>query len=638
MAQKETFIASILEIEALYSEFPKSLRIRIERWVEKLVNSGSNPAFTTHRNAYTKLLLSMVRQSRFSEPFHRMPPDGRLAPFPTHLKSKLRPVEAPAAYEAVSNDGFWGDMRARAEDNGKNGSSTAGTRNSASLYSAYNHNLPVAHNTEEAAHENLERAHSNAISHAPPKKSTSPAVSPHRAAAGMNQSTRPSYDSHATSVTLPAFQPLVTRSLSPPPPPPISHGNRNDNVTAAATTPIRVTTRPRDGGDSMHAHEIHHAYHQYAWGADPHSHGSPDGGRAKPATSTHQYDRVSHPSQNHHHHNKKVTTTLEEKHYVADTRELPNDISLLHSLIKEQNIRIQIVEEALSEERLQHTLDLQHMEFKYLTELTRLREVEVRANKEKEDRDRRELELMSDQHVRSFSFARQNSYNSALSALNNSISRDTDDRGGPGGNANSSTNDDSNLEYGREYNSVEFDRAYGRTSNDEKGITSGTIGTVKGAEKPLYPGSPYRAPKNISDKHHLIHISSPPPRMPGKPTSPILDDINAVSAAQQSQFHRTTSSSGFREAPPVIPFPSASMVTQRWVGDSNIGVGNSADFARLDFSQATQAQTQWQQSRRNRNSKVDSVLPSYLRESTDADDEEFLSYLSSFQDELLKPV
>ena len=140
MGPRDTFIASILEIEALYKDFPKALRIRIERWVERLVNSGSNPAFTSHRNAYTKLLLSMVRQSRFSEPFHKMPTDGRLAPFPTHLRSKLRPVEAPVPCEGGAVDGFWADMRARASGIDVH----ASANNDLSIDNGgYMHNLPV---------------------------------------------------------------------------------------------------------------------------------------------------------------------------------------------------------------------------------------------------------------------------------------------------------------------------------------------------------------------------------------------------------------------------------------------------------------------------------------------------------------
>ena len=104
------FAAAIHAIEKFHRALPKSLRIRIQRWVEKLVGSGGNSAYVRHRDAYTKLMLNMILKRKLEEPFHKMPPDGQLPPFPTHLKILLKPPFGQEENE------FWHQVIARVHE------------------------------------------------------------------------------------------------------------------------------------------------------------------------------------------------------------------------------------------------------------------------------------------------------------------------------------------------------------------------------------------------------------------------------------------------------------------------------------------------------------------------------------------
>ena len=77
------FSKSVHAIQKYHRSLPKQIRIRVQRWVEKLVASGGNPTYVRHRDAYTKLLLNMVLSRKLDEPFVRMPPDGNFLRFLT---------------------------------------------------------------------------------------------------------------------------------------------------------------------------------------------------------------------------------------------------------------------------------------------------------------------------------------------------------------------------------------------------------------------------------------------------------------------------------------------------------------------------------------------------------------------------
>lgn len=90
------FADCIKEIESNYVSFPKANRIRIEKWVEKLVTSSdSNPKWRRHRDLYARLLLSMVISKRLDDPFTQLPPDGPLQSFPMEKIYKCKDLLGP---------------------------------------------------------------------------------------------------------------------------------------------------------------------------------------------------------------------------------------------------------------------------------------------------------------------------------------------------------------------------------------------------------------------------------------------------------------------------------------------------------------------------------------------------------------
>jgi hypothetical protein len=88
---EKVFVDCLKEIRMSYLEFSKPLRLRIEKWVEKLsLANNKNITWRRHRNAYAKLLLGMVVAKNLSEPFHQMPPDGPLPSFPAQYNHKFK--------------------------------------------------------------------------------------------------------------------------------------------------------------------------------------------------------------------------------------------------------------------------------------------------------------------------------------------------------------------------------------------------------------------------------------------------------------------------------------------------------------------------------------------------------------------
>ncbi|RYH12697.1 DUF4485 domain-containing protein [archaeon] len=108
--QEEAFVRCLQEIERSYVHLPKSLRIRTEKWIEKLVATGSNIVWRKHRNAYARLLLNMVVTKTFSEPFHVLPPEGPLPSFPAHVKAFQKDLIGPHETK------FWRELYQRAKE------------------------------------------------------------------------------------------------------------------------------------------------------------------------------------------------------------------------------------------------------------------------------------------------------------------------------------------------------------------------------------------------------------------------------------------------------------------------------------------------------------------------------------------
>lgn len=105
-----SFLVMVKEIERNYQSLSKQLKIRIEKWIVKLVTSGvENYVWRKNRNEYAKLLLHMVILKRLSDPFHTLPPDGQLHQFPGYLSSSNFHNKAADANQIS----FWDDIYAR---------------------------------------------------------------------------------------------------------------------------------------------------------------------------------------------------------------------------------------------------------------------------------------------------------------------------------------------------------------------------------------------------------------------------------------------------------------------------------------------------------------------------------------------
>ena len=85
------FSDCLKEIRIAYLELAKPIRLRVEKWVEKLVlTTDKNLTWKRHRNAYAKLLLGMIVSETLSDPFHQFPPDGPLPTFPSQHNHKFK--------------------------------------------------------------------------------------------------------------------------------------------------------------------------------------------------------------------------------------------------------------------------------------------------------------------------------------------------------------------------------------------------------------------------------------------------------------------------------------------------------------------------------------------------------------------
>jgi len=107
MSSSISFLSVVKEIEQQYVSLPKAWRLRVEKWVERLVTSGGNASWTRHRNAWVRLLLVQVLAKKLEDPFLTQPPDGSLPPFPRHLLHHLK--NSMGAHEGA----FWRDLYSR---------------------------------------------------------------------------------------------------------------------------------------------------------------------------------------------------------------------------------------------------------------------------------------------------------------------------------------------------------------------------------------------------------------------------------------------------------------------------------------------------------------------------------------------
>ena len=98
------------QIEKNYIHLSKQERLRVERWVEKLVSSVCPlVAWKRDRNAYISLLHRMVKSKQLSTPFHSIPPDGILPRFPTYIIHHNENIHTVSAGD-TRHERFWSSI------------------------------------------------------------------------------------------------------------------------------------------------------------------------------------------------------------------------------------------------------------------------------------------------------------------------------------------------------------------------------------------------------------------------------------------------------------------------------------------------------------------------------------------------
>jgi hypothetical protein len=107
MSSDQVFVKYLSEIERIYIALPKAVRIRVERWVDKLVSVGYNDIWKRHRNSYAKLLLNMIVNRNLESPFNVFPPEGPIPAFPVYLRASSKHLLG------VHETSFWRDLYGR---------------------------------------------------------------------------------------------------------------------------------------------------------------------------------------------------------------------------------------------------------------------------------------------------------------------------------------------------------------------------------------------------------------------------------------------------------------------------------------------------------------------------------------------
>ena len=72
----EDFVNILQKIEKKLCFFSKHQQIRIEKWVEKLIQQDETYQWQKNRNNYMMLLEAMVQNGKIQDPFDKMPPSN----------------------------------------------------------------------------------------------------------------------------------------------------------------------------------------------------------------------------------------------------------------------------------------------------------------------------------------------------------------------------------------------------------------------------------------------------------------------------------------------------------------------------------------------------------------------------------
>jgi hypothetical protein len=639
LAPSHYFQRAVHEIERNYKSLGKSQRIRVERWVEKLVNSGGNAAWNRHRNAYVKLLLMMVLKKKLEEPFHILPADGQLPPFPSHLKVLLKQTSDLHANE------FWRDLYDRMDV----------------LDTTSHSNMTYRQHLENEVEEIITASHGNQHSFLNHDMSAISAAHSH---AGYPEGKEGSTVKNRTirspnqGIRSPALSAMHTSRAT-------THNNLNNTTMLGSPTrahsPYRQTKHVSINESHMQGspakspnRQAHHKPHNNK------SRVQPAGYAPRPVHNEPELDaeygrlwgNVSHAR-------------------------IPHETEALRAMVREQMVRIEILEQQLQDTTVKYEEEIQSLRHQHIRELTELKDnvgnkSYLRSNNN--DNNGNNYRTIGNTSTLSNSI-RNPEYLEAteghLSALDNSIydvpSPSVTTTMEPNHSEHSpNASIRSSHDYAREYNSLEFEKGIGA------GIASGTIGGGTDMDASMYDpvsssvnpvgvkmkndmyGSPDResTASGVPKVHH-IHMASPPPKNWKVDIDPIPtidrnekrlerklaleyqvsnNDDGKIKHPDELASSIDASLGGPLAPMSTMPGPialpssstdslSATVLTQRWVNESSNGL--SLTLTNQDRPSST----------------LIPVDPTTLDDSTMKsfdEDKHFLEYLEDFQSDLKK--
>lgn len=549
------FSKAIHAIEKFHRALPKSLRIRIQRWVEKLVSSGGNLAYVRHRDAYTKLMLNMILKRKLEEPFHKMPPDGQLPPFPTHMKVLLKPPFGQEENE------FWHQVISRVHEEA---SAHKDISTDTAVHGSRIANNSSIHGIARSPYQGLAEESTAAMK---------------SAAKGINE------DASLGVIGRDGVGAGVAGVLDVETPMRQTPGKRVNHHVAFSEAKGMSNT---GGGDRYTPSKYGFTNHSSFVGGDaPERRRTPSSqirghgataDESKQDVSTHSEDKTGtsfwRQDQTSLDLGRKQSVNSEYSRVLSQVKArnpaLPEAASALKTLVREQQVRIAILEDQLRTMGTQYEQYIDKIEVEHAQEVGRLKVVAGNGRPSGAGAVPGGTKASpSVSETGKQLFPRQMDESTVLA-----------DHGLPphapshqqGGAADASFR--SSIDFAREYPSVDFDNGVGQ------GITTGIIGdpdtSMVGAGYPMLSRS---SPSKVAGRergYNHIHISSPPGKLSAKlPQSPI------------ESLNQSMAKFDIRSRPPPPPFPTslvlkeaaespsklaATVQTQRWVNLSREGL------------------------------------------------------------------
>jgi hypothetical protein len=481
-------------------------------------------------------MLNMILKRKLEEPFHKLPPDGQLPPFPTHLKILLKPPFGQEENE------FWHQVIVRVHEEASahkdisTDTAVHGSRiaNNSSIHgiarSPYHHGLneQSAGTAIKSAMHHATMGHGNNYvddDEVVPKFLGRGGVG--AGVAGVMDVETPMRGTPGKRANHVVFSETKGKGVDigqdMGAPTPSKYGGLNHSSFVGGEPPERRRQSGMAMDETKQDHHHHHHHHEDKsvasfWRQEP----SMDIGgpvQHQPVGSA-EYSRVLNQVR-------------------SSNPALPDGNPALKTLVREQQVRIAILEEQLRTMSVQYEQYVDKIEKEHAEEVRRLQR--GAAGADTSPRNRGVSPTSRSVPKGPGAFKGPPAASKQLFPSNNHSMQ-------IGGADNSFR---SSIDFAREYPSVDFDNGVGA------GVATATIGdpdaSMVGAGYPKLSMSPDRPPHHHHKGHHHIHISSPPGKLTSKlPQSPIASANNSFA----DKFD-------VRNRPPPPPFPMSMVLKEQ---------------------------------------------------------------------------